>query len=221
MTFTDDDVMRQKLREPFPKELIGKLPRKTKDGGTLHLDFVGHAAVTDRLNQAAPGWTFTVDETFHIGPETWVRGTMTIGGVSRPEFGDGKTPKEAISNFIRRAAMRFGVGLDLWSKEELQGGVPAEASRDGWDSEAYGEGAKGSPESSGSGEGIGVSSLSGQASSGPGPTPASQELWAEARAAGVTATKAMKALRDEGVEVASSAEITDVQLRDLMQRVNA
>jgi hypothetical protein len=85
-----------------------------------------------------------------------------------------------------------------------------------------GEGAVSAPPpgSSGSEEGIGVSSLSGQASSGAGPT-ASQELWAEARAAGVTATKAMKALRDEGVEVASSAEITDVQLRDLMQRVNA
>jgi hypothetical protein len=44
---------------------------------------------------------------------------MTVGGIDRVEYGDGENPKEAISNFIRRAAMRFGVALDLWTKEDL------------------------------------------------------------------------------------------------------
>src|SRR5437762_4288268 len=106
--------MRKALRDPFPPEQIGKLPASQKRPA---LDFVGHAAVTDRLNAVAPDATWTVDELFTQGNVCWIRGTMTIGGVSRPEYGDGKDPKEAIGNFIRRGAMRFGVALDLWSRE--------------------------------------------------------------------------------------------------------
>jgi len=105
------------LRSPFPPEQIGKLPASQKRPA---LDFVGHAAVTDRLNLYAPGWSYTVDEMFTQGGECWIRGTMTVGGISRTEYGDGKDPKEAIGNFIRRGAMRFGVALDLWSRQELK-----------------------------------------------------------------------------------------------------
>ena len=37
------------LRKPFPKESIGKLPK-----GNAMLDYVGHAAVTDRLLTVDP-----------------------------------------------------------------------------------------------------------------------------------------------------------------------
>jgi hypothetical protein len=125
--FESQEALRKALREPFPKEQIGKLPRTQK---RPELDFVGHAAVTDRLNTVAPDWSYTIDEAKRAryvdenGVEHdgafWIRGTMTIGGVSRPEYGDGADPKEAIGNFIRRAAMRFGVAIDLWSREDLQ-----------------------------------------------------------------------------------------------------
>jgi hypothetical protein len=48
------------LRKSFPKESIGKLPK----GGAM-LDFVGHAAITDRLLAVDPLWTwepFAVDD---------------------------------------------------------------------------------------------------------------------------------------------------------------
>jgi hypothetical protein len=112
-----DKTTRDALRKPFPKSMIGKIPAGQ---GRPALDYVGHAAVTDRLNQAAPDWSYTIDKLFDHGNDAYVLGTMTIGGVSRQEYGDGKTPKEAVSNFIRRGAMRFGVALDLWSKEELE-----------------------------------------------------------------------------------------------------
>lgn len=41
------------LRKPFPKESIGKLPK----GGQM-LDYVGHAATTDRLLTVDPGWSW-------------------------------------------------------------------------------------------------------------------------------------------------------------------
>jgi hypothetical protein len=113
------------LREPFPPEKIGKLPR----GGVV-LDFVGHAATTDRLLQVDPEWTWTpvahderglprLDE--HGG--LWIN--LTVCGVTRLGYGDAGTKtgpnavKEAIGDAIRNAAMRFGVALDLWAKEDL------------------------------------------------------------------------------------------------------
>jgi hypothetical protein len=116
MTWPD---ARKSLREPFPDSLIGHIPASR---GRPELDYVGHAAVTDRLNTHVPEATWTVDREFVHNGQYWILGTMTIGEVSRPEYGDGKDPKEAIGNFIRRAAMRFGVAIDLWSREELEDG---------------------------------------------------------------------------------------------------
>jgi len=119
------------LRKPFPKESVGKLPK-----AGISLDYVGHAAVTDRLNTVDPLWTwepmaldpmgvpyFTSGEPQYGKPTLglWIR--LTIGGVTRPGFGDGKNEKEAIGDAIRNAAMRFGVALDLWSKDELESNV--------------------------------------------------------------------------------------------------
>jgi hypothetical protein len=137
--YETDKMVRDWLRKPFRREQIGRLPATGKRPA---LDFVGHAAVTDRLNKIAPGWSYSIDERWDglsveyvkgnevQVPTFWVRGTMTIGGVSRAEVGDGKDAKEAIGNFIRRGAMRFGVAIDLWSREELESAPAMEASAD-------------------------------------------------------------------------------------------
>lgn len=110
-----------KLRAPFPPEAIGKLP---KAGVTL--DYVGHAATTDRLLQVDPDWSwepFALDElglpALDGEGNLWIR--LTVGGVTRPGVGDGKNAKERISDALRNAAMRFGVALDLWAKEDISG----------------------------------------------------------------------------------------------------
>lgn len=148
-----------KLREPFPASMIGKLPRVTcktcsQSAGKvcarhelkkcrecknyittahMHLDYVGHAAVTDRIQSVDPEWYWVpraVDE--HGVPLIDRNGGMwidiTILGVTRPAYGDaegksgGDAVKAAISDAIKNGAMRFGVGLDLWSKEDLHVG---------------------------------------------------------------------------------------------------
>ena len=140
-----------KLRAPFAPENIGKLPRvfcracresstkvcqqhqraKCRDCGNnittahLHLDYVGHAEITDRLLQADPQWAW---EPVAFTPEglpatdrnggLWIR--LTVAGVTRLGYGaaDGKNGpdavKETIGDALRNAAMRFGVALDLW-----------------------------------------------------------------------------------------------------------
>ncbi len=115
-----------KLREPFPPQLVSKLPK-----AGLMLDYVGHAATTDRLLQVDPSWTWVpmavdadgapiFDE--HGGLWIW----LTVCGVRRPGYGEpGRIgPKEAIGDAIRNAAMRFGVALDLWAKEDLRFATP-------------------------------------------------------------------------------------------------
>ena len=106
------------------------LPRTAK---RPELDYVSHASVTNRLNEAAPGWTYDVEPVTVQGSDglphvVAVFGTMTVGGVTRQEVGAvdepktyGQELKEAISDFIRRGAMRFGVAIDLYAKEGLEG----------------------------------------------------------------------------------------------------
>jgi len=133
------------LRSPFPPNQIGKLPKPYKkdspkglceECGTYHglpaahLDYVGHAAITDRLLDADPAWTWeplSLDErglpAFDNNGGLWIK--LTIDGVTRLGYGDaqGKTGgdamKERIGDALRNAAMRFGVALDLWHKGDL------------------------------------------------------------------------------------------------------
>lgn len=112
------------LRKPFPAAVIGKLPK----GGTF-LDYVGHAAVTDRLLTVDPAWTW---EPVAFGEDglpvydkaggLWIR--LTVCGVTRLGYGDGPDPKQRIGDALRNAAMRFGVALDLWTKNELESTDP-------------------------------------------------------------------------------------------------
>lgn len=115
----------EKLRAEFPREAIGQLPR-----GNTYLSYVGHAATTDRLLSVDPEWTWepvAFDEhglpAFDALQGLWIR--MTICGVTRYGYGSAngkKGPdaiKECIGDAIRNAAMRFGVALDLWAKEDL------------------------------------------------------------------------------------------------------
>jgi hypothetical protein len=136
------------LRKPFPDAAVGKLPKPYKKdsprgeckvcGGyhglpAVHLDYVGHAAATDRLLQVDCEWTW---EPFALTEQglpaldregnLWIR--LTIAGVTRPGVGDGNSMKERIGDAIRNAAMRFGVALDLWTKEDLHDTLnPSEA----------------------------------------------------------------------------------------------
>lgn len=141
------------LRDPFPPEQVGKLPKPTKknaEKGTcrecggwhglpaVHLDYVGHAAVTARLLAVDPEWVWQPDldaagrwDVHRYGSESVLTGTLTIGGITRPCVGTAPTDsfellKQLQSDAIRNGAMRFGVALDLWSKEDLTTVDPAD-----------------------------------------------------------------------------------------------
>lgn len=142
------------LRQPFPDHQISKLPKETRAqidarksdrtkmvwncevcGGhhhkdAVHLDYVGHAALTDRLLDTDIEWSwepvaFAADglPAFDRNGGLWIK--LTVGGVTRLGYGaaDGKSGgdaiKEIIGDALRNAAMRFGAALDLWHKGDL------------------------------------------------------------------------------------------------------
>lgn len=139
----------KRLREQFPPELISKLPKPTKaqaqPGGpriscpicggyhhpnVIHLDYVGHAALTDRLLDCDPLWSWeplAYDERglplFDGCGGLWIK--LTVCGVTRLGYGNaapseykdiGSREKEVIGDALRNAAMRGGAALDLWHK---------------------------------------------------------------------------------------------------------
>jgi 5'-3' exonuclease len=158
------------LRAPFEKHQISKLPKGSKEqnncpphekkscavcGGwhhpkMIHLDYVGHAALTDRLLEADPMWSW---EPAALAPNglplfdqtggLWIR--LTVCGVTRLGYGHapsktfqepGAREKEIIGDALRNAAMRFGAALDLWHKGD-------DLHDENWDATAAWQGAMG------------------------------------------------------------------------------
>lgn len=133
------------MREEFPAHQVSKMCRSTKKdnpkgkcpkcGGfhglpAIQLEYVGHAALTDRLLECDLNWTW---EPLSLGADgypvidsnggMWIK--LTVCGVTRLGYGDaqGKTGgdamKERIGDALRNAAMRFGAALELWHKGDL------------------------------------------------------------------------------------------------------
>lgn len=104
--------------------------------GHIHLDYVGHAEITARLLDADLHWSWEPVAWTDAGLPMidqiggmWIK--LTVRGVTRLGYGDavGKNMstsaiKEIIGDALRNAAMRFGVGLDLWAKSDLHAGEP-------------------------------------------------------------------------------------------------
>lgn len=119
--------------KPDPS-IIQKLPkrRKNQDGSftTIELDFVGHSDITKILIEVDPLWEWTPLSVENGRPSIHVEngvatmwGYLTVCGHSR--LGVGSAPahkedyeKELIGDFLRNAAMRFGIGLALWTKSQ-------------------------------------------------------------------------------------------------------
>lgn len=137
----------KKLREPFRDNQIDLLPKPFKKDSTkgtcdecggyhglpaMHLKYVGHAALTERLLDVDPLWTWEPMALqdglpkFDASGGLWIK--LTICGHTRLGYGNaqeseykdiGAREKEVIGDALRNAAMRFGTALELWRKSDL------------------------------------------------------------------------------------------------------
>ena len=115
------------LLSPFPEELIRKAPAG-KFG-----DYVPHANYVERLRDSGVKYSWSCEPVYgmHNGEKRIVgaKGTITIDGMgtydgfgdvdtfklSNAKFNDGTNLKDAESDAFKRACMRFGLGVELWS----------------------------------------------------------------------------------------------------------
>ena len=149
------------MRVPFQGDQISQLPRPTKKQTAavstdfkkgirceicgqwhhpkaVHLSYVGHAALTDRLLECDIEWNWKPVKVNDQGQPVldnhggmWIE--LTVCGITRLGYGDaqGKSGpnavKEIIGDALRNAAMRFGAALDLWHKGDLHSDDTGEA----------------------------------------------------------------------------------------------
>lgn len=154
MTEKTLDQKLQELRAPFPENLIGWLPKPMlkkeemdklpkhncplcgqyhASAKVMHLSYVGHAALTDRLLDVDPSWSW---EPLSVGQDgypvvdrdggMWIK--LTVLGITKIGYGEaqaihgkngGNATKERIGDALRNAAMRFGCALEMWHKGDL------------------------------------------------------------------------------------------------------
>ena len=128
---TITEEMAKLLREPFPHVQKVKKEWTTKSGEkkSFTIDYISHAVVTDRLLKVDPSYTWEplLDERgFPIvgveglsgGDSIGVWGRLTLLGSTVVEFCSGKDLLDAYSRCLCRAAMRRGVALDLWIRDD-------------------------------------------------------------------------------------------------------
>lgn len=134
-----------KWADPEPG-MLSKLPKPTRKENAkgrcdvcngyhglpaVHLDYMGHADVTEALIDADPFWNWRPAAIDHnTGGPVIVRekmatmwGYLTVLGVERmcvgtADGGKEEYAKELIGDLLRNGAMRFGIGLRLWSKAD-------------------------------------------------------------------------------------------------------
>lgn len=131
------------------RDLVKRIPQgyvKTKPGG-FQADYVSHADIQQILLAKIGPCTQEVKEliynaehqlqgcilrmTYEIDGQTVV--IEEAGDVERPGANNGANAKNAVSDAVKRCAMRVGVGLHLWSQENY---VLDQMAQDGEEDEA-------------------------------------------------------------------------------------
>ena len=115
------------LLSPFPQEMVRKAPAG-KFG-----DYVPHANYVERLRDSGVKYSWSCEPVYGrvdgIKRIVGAKGTITIEGMgsydgfgdvdtfklTNDKFNDGSNLKDAESDAFKRACMRFGLGVELWS----------------------------------------------------------------------------------------------------------
>ena len=120
-------MSKEDLLKPFPKELVKPAPAG-KFG-----DYVPHANYVERLRDSGVTYSWHCEPVYGrvdgVKRIVGAKGTITIEGmgtyegfgdvdtfkINNAKFNDGTNLKDAESDAFKRACMRFGLGVELWS----------------------------------------------------------------------------------------------------------
>jgi predicted dehydrogenase len=136
-------MSKEDLLKPFPKELVKPAPAG-KFG-----DYVPHANYVERLRDSGVVYSWHCEPVYGrvdgVKRIVGAKGTITIEGmgtyegfgdvdtfkINNAKFNDGTNLKDAESDAFKRACMRFGLGVELWSgSTQTEEEASAEAGRE-------------------------------------------------------------------------------------------
>ncbi len=123
------------LTKPFDEKTLGVKVQsfsKDKTKATLVL-YLQHTDVAARLDEATPNWEFKVLNEWAYNPDQdtyvyYVKASLCLDGTTRENIGEGNEPKGAYSDALKRCAMLFGVGRNLYDSEVVW--IPYNADKD-------------------------------------------------------------------------------------------
>lgn len=136
-------MSKEDLLKPFPKELVKPAPAG-KFG-----DYVPHANYVERLRDSGVVYSWHCEPVYGrvdgVKRIVGAKGSITIEGmgtyqgfgdvdtfkINNAKFNDGTNLKDAESDAFKRACMRFGLGVELWSgSTQTEEEASAEAGRE-------------------------------------------------------------------------------------------
>lgn len=120
----DAQTIGERLREPFPLTALGWKPQKVTNNRALAVPYIDARDVMDRLDDIVGVENWQDDYTFLPGGQVvcalrlklggeWVTKTDVGGESEQPDKGDRE--KAAVSDALKRAAVKFGIGRYLYS----------------------------------------------------------------------------------------------------------
>jgi hypothetical protein len=111
------------LRQPIdPKYIKTREGWRDRNGNTHMVEYVEWHMVADFLDRVAPTWSHSVRGIVQIGDMVAVTVAITIDGVTREGVGTGTADnetgiKKAEHDALKRAAIKFGIGRELYQRE--------------------------------------------------------------------------------------------------------
>lgn len=106
------------LRRPFTARAVKFKVQATwpKDAptGALIVPYIDARLTIERLNMVIPSWS---DAYRPEGKSLWC--DLTVAGITRTDIGTGYVGKGLVSDALKRAAVKFGVGVSLYATPKI------------------------------------------------------------------------------------------------------
>ena len=120
-----------------PEDVRRREGWRDQNGEAHAVDYVEWHTVADLLDRETPDWSHAIRGVIQLGKIIVVMAAITIDGVTREGLGTGPVEsetgiKKAEHDALKRAAVKFGVGRDLYRDEGKSGegnkaGAPGQA----------------------------------------------------------------------------------------------
>src|SRR5688572_1706733 len=112
-------TLRELRKHVDPNRLRQREAWRDRNGNVRTVDYIESHTVADILDETAPNWAHAVKDIRVVGDFITITVAITIDGVTREGIGTGSARsemgiKKAEHDALKRAAVKFGIALDLY-----------------------------------------------------------------------------------------------------------